>query len=74
MGKFIDIGEAKNKFKKEKAEDISVCELFDDIREEGRVAGMEEGRNVLISVLHELQWSEEAISNCVEKKFQFQEI
>lgn len=46
IGKFVDISEAKQKIGKEKKEEISMCELFDDIREEGR----EEGDAVIIGL------------------------
>ncbi|MFI3208493.1 MAG: Rpn family recombination-promoting nuclease/putative transposase [Eubacteriales bacterium] len=71
MGKFIDIGEAKEKLRKEKVEDISMCELFDDIRAEGKAEGKAEAivkllrrfntttEEIVVELMRELRIKEE---------------
>lgn len=46
IGKFVDITEAKEKMKKEKVEDVDMCELFDDIRADGERIGRAKGERI----------------------------
>ncbi len=70
IGKFIDIKEAVVQLKIKNMEEIDMCELFDDIREEGRTDGIKG----MIQSLKELNIATEVIVTQIMKQFHLTEV
>lgn len=74
IGKFIDIKEAIAQLKMKNMEEIDMCELFDDIREEGRTEGRTVGIKGMIESLKELNIATEVIVIQIMKQFHLSEV
>ncbi len=74
IGKFIDIKEAIAQLKMKNKEELDMCELFDDIREEGRTEGRTDGIKGMIQSLKELNIATDVIITQIMKQFHLTEV
>ncbi len=73
ISKFVDIKEIKGNLLRNEKEKISMCELFDDIRAEGKAEGKAEGIHIFVHTLQEMQCDTQKIKYHLMTKFDLTE-
>lgn len=73
ISKFVDIQEVKDNLLRNGKEKISMCELFDDIRAEGKAEGKAEGICIFVHTLQEMQCDAQKIKYHLMTKFDLTE-